>query len=128
MPDNYGMPSNFHVGDMRYRVILGTRQQVAQADETGIDESLQNSMPIWASIQPTSPMTFIGSSQIEMPYTHRIIIRFRDGIDMFDVVLRQLMRDDGTVRFETFRIRRSIEIGGRQRFLALECELETKVG
>ncbi len=116
------------IGELRWPVYLCTRQQVAQIDSTGIDEFVQNQIAIYASIEPIGLQTFIAGQQIDTPITHRLTVRWIDNVDMFDVIIRQLMRDDGTIRMETFRIRRTAEVQGRQRFLVLDCELESKVG
>jgi hypothetical protein len=117
------------IGDLRWPVYLATRQQVAQANSTGIDEFLQSQTQVYASIEPIGLMAWIAGEQLDTPGpTHRLTIRFSDNLDMFDVVIRQLVRDDGSDRTETFRIRRTAEVQGRQRFSILDCELESRQG
>jgi len=63
---------------------------------------------------------------VDTPITHRIVIRWLDWIDTTHVILRNTTRPNGSVRSEIFRIRRMKEIDGRQRFLELECEQESR--
>jgi hypothetical protein len=51
-------------------------------------------------------------------------LRWMDWLDTTHVIIREMRRPDGTVRQETFRIRRIKEIEPQGRFVECECELE----
>lgn len=114
------------IGRLRWPVYIATRAQVAQQDDTGIDEILRDQQPVKADIQPVGALTFWGhgGEQIDGPITHRIFIRWLEYLRNDQVVLRRTMMRDGRSRFERFRVRRVREIGGRKRFVILEVELE----
>jgi head-tail adaptor len=115
------------IGAMRWQIILATRNQTPDPF-TGITEAFINPIQVYAEIRPIGLQTYIGSEQIDTPITHRIIMRWQDGLDMFDVALREIERPDGTRRQEIFRIRRVGEWQGRQRFSVLDVELEKRDG
>jgi head-tail adaptor len=119
---------NFHVGDLRWLVTLASRQENPDPNGTGVIETYVNPVQVYASIKPLGLQTYIGAEQIDTPLTHRVIIRWFDNLDMFDVVIRNIIRNDGSVRQELFRIRRVSEFEGRQRFVIFECELEQRQG
>jgi hypothetical protein len=116
------------IGDMRFRVTLASRQQLPDVTGTGIVESFVNPLEVWASVMPLGLQTFIGSSQIDTPITTRIIFRWLDLLDTFDVILRSIVRPDGSERQEIYRIRTIGEWQGRQRFSVADCELEKRDG
>lgn len=117
------------IGDLRYLVTLASRQQVADPAGTSIIESFINTMDVFASVMPLGLQTFMAGEQLETPGpTHRIIFRWQDSLDMFDVILRQITRPDGSERQELYRIRRITEWQGRQRFSVADCELEKRDG
>lgn len=115
------------IGAMRWQVTLATRNQTPDPT-TGITEAFINPIVVYAEIRPIGLQTYIAGEQIDMPITHRITTRWQDGLDMFDVALREIERPDGTRRQEIFRIRRVGEFQGRQRFTLLDCELEKRDG
>ena len=118
--------SNFHIGDLRFQVTLATR--VSTPDGLGgFSETFQNPIQAWASITPIGLQTFLGGMEVGIPITHRIIMRWQDGLDEFDVVLCQISRPDGTTRQTLYRIRRIAEWEGRQRFTVIEAEQEKQV-
>jgi hypothetical protein len=54
-----------------------------------------------------------------------ITIRWQEYLPTIDVIVRSTKRPDTDgIRSELFRVRRSKEVGGRKRFLQIECELE----
>ncbi len=123
---------NVAIGRLRWRVLLVTRAQAPQflnvdpGAATGIDETLTLPQPVQADVQPVGALTFWGGNgeQIETGITHRIFLRWIDYVANADAVLRTTKRRDGTLRTETFRVRRVKEICGRKRFAILEVELE----
>jgi head-tail adaptor len=80
---------------------------------------------VHADIQPSYASTFYQSTQVDTPITHMITIRWQDYPETIDVVVRSTTRPDtGDMRTELYRVRRTKEVGGRKRFLQMECELE----
>ena len=106
---------------------LYRRDQAPDPDGPAISESLVRIADVHADIQPTYPSTFYLSAQVETPITHLIRLRWLDYVENIYVIIRSTFRPDPQVsryRTEIFRVRRTKEIGGRKRFIELECELE----
>ena len=126
MPDNPsgGLTGSTGIGALRWLVTLCRRDQ-APADGGEIDETLVPIATVHADIQPTYASTFYQTTQVDTPVTHMISVRWQDYPATIDVVLRSTTRpNDGANRSELFRVRRTKEVGGRKRFLQMECELE----
>jgi head-tail adaptor len=124
MPDDPSGGYAATLGALRWRVTLYRRDQ-SPADDLALAETLVPLATVWANIQPSRPSTLYQSTQIDGPVTHMIDIRWQDYPATIDVVARSRIRPDGTgLRTELFRVRRSTEIGGRLRFIRMECELE----
>lgn len=100
------------------------RRDQAPADDLALEETLVPIAAVHADIQPSYLSTFVQSTQIDGPVTHIINIRWQDYPVNADVVARSTDRPDGTLRTELFRVRRTKEVGGRKRFIQMECELE----
>ena len=117
------------VGRLRWPLTIVTRQQAQQAAGTGITETAILPQLVHGDVQAVGALTFWGPAgeQIDGPITHRIILRWLDYIGNGDAVLRTTRRRDGSMRTETFRVRRVKEIAGRKRFVLLEVELEAAV-
>lgn len=108
---------------MRWTVVIARRDMDPDSG-TGITETFVEIARMRADVQPSGPMTFYGSAQIDTPVTHRITMRWLDGLDTTCVVLRDTRRPDNTVRREIFRVRRVAEYEGRKRFVLIDAELE----
>ncbi len=100
------------------------RRDQAPADDLALQEVLVPIVRTHADIQPIYASTFYQSTQVEMPVTHMVTIRWQDYPATVDVVARSTTLPDGTERTELFRVRRSKPIAGRKRFIQMECELE----
>jgi len=112
------------VGSLRWLVTLYRRDQ-APSDDLALTENLVPLATVHADVQPTYASTFYQSTQVDTPITHMINIRWQDYPATIDVVIRSTKRPiDGLLRSELFRVRRTKEVGGRKRFLQMECELE----
>ena len=112
------------IGSLRWLVTLYRRDQ-APADNLALTETLVPIATVHADIQPTYASTFYQTTQVDTPITHMIAIRWQDYPATIDVVARSTKRpDSGALRTELFRVRRTKEVGGRKRFLQMECELE----
>lgn len=112
------------IGTLRWPVQIYQRDQVPDTNGAGIVEQLTLIATRHARIESSRPGTFYGSEQVETPVTHFIWMRWINYPPTTYVIVRQTNLPDGTTRKETFRVRRTKEIGGRKRFLELECELE----
>ena len=127
MPDNPSgqlAAASSGIGSLRWLVTLYRRDQ-APASDLALQESLVRIATVHADIQPTYSSTFYQSTQVDTPITHMINIRWRDYPATIEVVVRSTRRPDGgDLRSEIFRVRRTKEVGGRKRYLQMECELE----
>ena len=125
MPDNPSgqLPASVGIGSLRWLVSLYRRDQ-APADDMALQENLVLIADVHADIQPTYASTFYQSTQVDTPITHMINVRWFDYPATIDVVIRSTQRPDGTQRTELYRVRRTKEVGGRKRFIQMECELE----
>lgn len=125
MPDNPSgqLPAINGIGSLRWLVTLYRREQEPSPD-LAARETLVPIATVYADIQPTYASTFYQSTQVDTPVTHMVNIRWQDYPETIDVVVRSTRRPDGTQRSELFRVRRAKEVGGRKRFLQMECELE----
>lgn len=120
-------PNAVRIGSLRWRVVIATREQMADPDGPGLLETLAKMQTVRADVQPIGTMTFYAAEQVDTPLTHRIIIRWLDWVDTTHVVVRTTKRPDQSEMIERFRVRRVMSIDGRQRFLRLDCELEKRV-
>jgi head-tail adaptor len=112
------------IGALRWQVTLYRRDQ-SPADDLALAENLVRVATVHANIEPTYPSTFYQSTQVDTPITHMITIRWQDYPPTIDVIARVTARNsDGSLRGELFRVRRTLELSGRKRFLRMECELE----
>jgi head-tail adaptor len=127
MPDNPSgsLPSISGIGALRWQVSLYRRDQAPAASNSAVSESFTLLGVLHADIQPTYPTTFYNSAQIDIPVTHLIRVRWQDYVENTNVIRRTTTRPtDGTLRTESYRVRRVKELAGRKRFVELECELE----
>ena len=111
------------IGTLRWLVTIYKRNQTPDSG-TGIAETLVSVGTAHANIEASRPLTFYGSEQVDRPVTHMITMRWTPFLDTTHAITRQTNLPDGTIRIETFRIRRIMELAGRKRFMRLECELE----
>lgn len=125
MPDNPSgqLPALTGIGSLRWLVTLYTRNQAPAAD-LALQEQLVPIATVHADIQPTYASTFYQSTQVDSPITHMVNIRWQNYPQTIDVVVRSTVLRDGSMRTELFRVRRTKEVGGRKRFIQMECELE----
>lgn len=125
MPDNPSgqLFTSNGIGALRWQVTLYRRDQ-APADDLALQESLVVIATVHADIQPTYASTFYQSTQVDTPITHMVTIRWQDYPSTIDVIMRGTARPDTSLRGELYRVRRTKEVGGRKRFLQMECELE----
>jgi hypothetical protein len=98
------------IGELRWPVTVAWRKQDPSNTSSGINDGLQNEVQAWASIEATRPLTYYAGAQVDTPATHIMRLRWMDWLDTTHVIIREMRRPDGTVRQETFRIRRIKEI------------------
>jgi hypothetical protein len=126
LPDNPSgaLASSVGIAALRWQVTLYRRDQ-APGPNSAISESLVPIATVRADIQPTYPTTYYNSAQVDIPITHLVRLRWCDYVENTHVIMRTTTRpSDETSRTELFRVRRVKEVGGRKRFVELECELE----
>jgi len=111
------------IGTLRWLVTLCRRDQ-APADDLALRETLVPLARVHADIQPSYASTFFQSTQVDSPITHVISIRWQNYPTRADVVVRAMMLPDGSRQMEIYAVRRTKQVGGRKRFLQMECELE----
>lgn len=113
------------VGRLRWPVLIARRNQMPDQAGTGIVTSFDGMAKVRADVQAVGAMTYWGTMQTDSPaVTHRIFMRWTDAIPNTHAIFRTTRRNDGSLRWEQFRVRRWKELGGRKRFVAIECELE----
>ena len=123
MPRNQTGQFEDGIGSLRWVVMLYRRDQ-APGPNNAIAEDLVPIATVHADIQPARTYTFYQSTQVDMPFTHTIAIRWQNYPSTIDVIERTTDLPDTTLRGELYRVRRTLEVGGRKRFLLMECELE----
>jgi len=119
-------PNAVRVGDLRWPVVIATRDQAADPNSAGILETFEDRQKVRARILPIGALTFYAAEQVDRLVTHAITIRWLDWVDATCVIFRTTTRPDKSERVERFRIRRVMEIDGRTRFLRCDCELEKR--
>ncbi len=112
------------IGELRWPVVIANRLQQQDLNGPGIVESLFRVQAVHARIVSVGKLTFYGAEQVDTPVSHEIVVRWLNYPDTTHVVLRQTFLPDGTIRCETFRIRRIAEYEGRKRWLFIEADLE----
>ena len=123
MPDNPSgqLAGTSGIGALRWQVTLYRRDQSA-AEDLALQETLVPIAIVRADIQPTYASTFYASTQVDTPITHMINVRWLDYPSTIEVIARTTQYP--TPRTELYRVRRTKEVGGRKRFLQMECEIE----
>ena len=72
-------------------------------------------------------MTFYMATQVDTPVSHKITFRWMPNIDTTCVIMRLRSLPDGTSKTDQFRVRRVMDLDGRERFTQCDCELEKVV-
>lgn len=99
-------------GELNRRVTIRRRLDLPAAD-LGLDQTFPETRKRWAKITPAGAATYAGSAQIGDLITHRVIIRYLDGItDAHEVV--------HGVR--VYRVKRVTDMNGGHRFTMLDVE------
>ena len=105
------------IGELSTQVTLRLRSDVTGHANADLAAVFPVQKKIWAKIEPVGSALYAGSVQVDNALTHRITIRYRDGITRdWEVVV------EAGKSASLFRIRRSSHLGGKRRFTVLEVE------
>ncbi|WP_412526094.1 phage head closure protein [Burkholderia lata] len=100
------------IGALDRRVQLRERRDYPYRDAE-IESEFPKQRPRWAKIEPVGAAVYSGSVQIDEKVTHRIYLRYLDGITTdYEVVYRE----------QVFRVKRVSDLNGARRFTVLEVE------
>ncbi|AMW34287.1 phage head closure protein [Haematospirillum jordaniae] len=102
------------IGDLNQRIALLSWQDCPD-QETGLLALYRTEAEIWARVEPVGGAVYLGSQQIGQTITHRITMRWREGITAEHVIRH---------RGRCFRIRRITDLNGWRRFSVLDVEEE----
>lgn len=117
--------NDLEIGDRRWLVTLARRTESNDIGP-GLVSDYEYIADVWADIQPIGALTYYESIQTDVPITHRIFIRWRPDMRLFDCVIRKTTDPFGNSLREIFMIKRSNDWKGRKRFLQIEARLETR--
>lgn len=114
------------IGNRRWRVWLSRRTDTNDLNSANLTQKYETIAQVWASIVPVSTMTFYETTQTDQAITHRMFMRWRTDMRLFDYVLRNGVDPNGKPISEVFQIRRSSDWQGRKRFLMIDLRLEER--
>ena len=115
MPEAEGVA----IGRLRWPVYIATRAQLAQVDDTGIDELLCDMQLVKADIQPVGALTFWGQAgeQIDGP-----VAEIDGGADHLGrVARRRLPHAEAELRHAAAVVQRDLRLHLRVHTLCLPC-------
>lgn len=122
------MADTVAIGELRWPVQVFRRDQTPDPATDGIVETAVLLGERRAKIEALRPLTFwtaAAGEQTETPVTHMIWMRWINYPATTWIIVRTTQMPDALMlRTETFRVRRTLEMGGRKRFLQIEAELE----
>ncbi|VWD15041.1 head-tail adaptor protein [Burkholderia contaminans] len=100
------------IGDLDRRVQLRERRDYPYRDAE-LESEFPKQRLRWAKIEPVGAAVYSGSVQIDEKVTHRIYLRYLDGVTTdYEVVYRE----------QVFRVKRVGDVNGVRRFTILEVE------
>ncbi|WP_175701178.1 head-tail adaptor protein [Burkholderia ambifaria] len=100
------------IGELDRRVLLRERRDYPYRDAE-IESEFPEQRPRWAKIEPVGAAVYSGSVQIDDKVTHRVFLRYIDGVTSdYEVVYRD----------QVFRVKRVGDVNGVRRFSVLEVE------
>lgn len=99
-------------GELNRRVNIRRRVDVPALD-SGLDQTFPESMPRWAKIEPAGSAVYAGSVQIDDTVTHRITVRYLDGLSN----AHEIVHGD-----RVYRVKRITDMNGARRFTVIEAE------
>ena len=105
------------IGELDTRVTLRHRDDQPNMANADLESSFPVQKQTWAKLEPVGSALYSGSVQADSILTHRITIRYRNGITRdWEVVVGE--GENATV----YRVRRSSHLNGKRRFTVLEVE------
>jgi hypothetical protein len=117
------------IGDLRYRVVLTQRLQVPSLTNNNTVDDFSMQQTVSANIVPISTIAFYSSLtasvNTENQVTHRITVRYTQIPNIFWFVLHDSIQPDNTIYRDTYQVRRIMPLSGRQRFLIMDCMLDS---
>lgn len=116
--------AGLEIGRLRWLVTLASRVQTPDPGSAGVLETITGPVQVHADVQAVGALTFYGGEDTDAPFTHRIFMRWHEYLDQTKAVLRTTQPPDRMARTEIFRVKRIKELGGRKRFVLIECVLE----
>lgn len=105
------------IGELDTRVTLRHRYDQPNMANADLESNFPVQKQTWAKLEPVGSALYSGSVQADNILTHRITIRYRNGITRdWEVVVGE--GENATV----YRVRRSSHLNGKRRFTVLEVE------
>lgn len=101
------------IGELSARVSIKRWADTANEDDSGATTAYDLVATVWGKVEPVGGAVYVGSQQVGNTITHRIFIRYRDGITSANVL------DVAGCRY---LVRRVTDLDGR--FTVIECEEE----
>lgn len=80
---------------------------------------------VWANIVPVGTAVYFDNLQTENQITHRVIIRWRDDIDVNTRIIRSRYLN-GAITTEHFRVLRASDLNGDRWFTIIEVSQEAR--
>ncbi|MDN7413012.1 phage head closure protein [Burkholderia vietnamiensis] len=100
------------IGELDRRVQLRERRDYPYRDAE-LESEFPQQRSRWAKIEPVGAAVYSGSVQIDEKITHRMYLRYVDGVTSdYEVVYRE----------QVFRVKRVGDLNGVRRFTVLEVE------
>ncbi|AIO33467.1 hypothetical protein BPS26883_06146 [Burkholderia pseudomultivorans] len=100
------------IGELDRRIQLRERRDYPYRD-ADVESAYPTQRKRWAKIEPVGAAVYSGSVQIDEKVTHRIFLRYVDGVTSdYEAVYRD----------QVFRVRRVGDLNGVRRFTVLEVE------
>ncbi|WP_413722691.1 phage head closure protein [Sodalis sp. RH24] len=109
-----GVFRNPTIGELDKRALFRTREDVPTDDGTvGVQAVYTEMFRTWCRLAPVGESVRIGSEQIDNAVTHKIIIRYREGITTdYEIVI------DGLA----YRVKGTVGLNGKKQFLVVSAE------
>jgi hypothetical protein len=77
-------------------------------------------MEVWARIEPTGAALFYGMQQVEAGVTHRLVTWRSERINALEIGAAHVVDHNGTQT--RYRVRRVVDVNGRQDFVLIDLE------
>ncbi|WP_127958086.1 phage head closure protein [Serratia microhaemolytica] len=100
-------------GELNRRAQFRTREDVPGSGHMGVDSVYHNTFKTWAKLSAVGDSVRIDSMQVDAAITHRIIIRYRQGITTDGEVVISGM---------VYRIKGAKDLNDERRFLVISAE------